>query len=298
MPELSLFTIGAALGIICPVLGLCALLMESSKRDYLVLAALALAAFVAGAIVAANWDSGPWPFLVFAAACILLAMPRLPGVGTWLTASTAWLFRSQAAPFLLLLLGGPAVVLFWLLDTSASGPSTKETPQLHSATTELAPYEATARTDKGRPVPVYRPLGPSPPELVSEEEELVAAHLAGQVLGTAPAGSDYNCHGWIFTNGRYWIQPEDVEHILEDNGYRLVNRPRAGDLVVYRDDTGEIVHSGLVRAEAPVLVESKWGGGGRYVHTPENQVFSPRFAYFRSKREGHLLDGLDKPQRP
>lgn len=295
MPELSLFTIGAALGIVCPVLGLCALLSQSSKSNYLLLAALALAALVAGAVVVADWESNPWPFMVFAAACMALAVPRVPGVGRWLTTSTAWLVHSAAAPFLLLLLGGPAVTFLWLVAT----PSDRPTPQAGKQTRlaergppELAPYEKTALTDKGRLVPLYRPLHPSPPELVAEEEELVAEHLAGQVLGTAPAGSEYNCHGWIFTGGRYWVQPEDVEHILKDNGYRPVKRPRPGDLIIYRDDTGEIVHSGLVRAEAPVLIESKWGDGGRYVHTPEGQVFAPHFRYFRSARVGHFLDGL------
>ena len=46
-----------------------------------------------------------------------------------------------------------------------------------------------------------------------------------------------------------------------------------------------------VKAAGPggVLIESKWGFLGRFLHEPKNQCYSQDFAYYRSPRQGHLL---------
>ena len=74
--------------------------------------------------------------------------------------------------------------------------------------------------------------------------------------------------------------------ILADNGYVVVDEPREGDIVIYRDGLGQVQHTGLVRfvgTDGLVLVESKWGSLGIYLHTPKEQPygeffnFSPQF---------------------
>jgi hypothetical protein len=72
--------------------------------------------------------------------------------------------------------------------------------------------------------------------------------------------------------------------ILADNGYRQVKSPQPGDVIVYRDLTRQIVHTGLVRMaleDGLVLVESKWGISGRYIHKPEGQFYSQSYEYYR-----------------
>ena len=43
------------------------------------------------------------------------------------------------------------------------------------------------------------------------------------VTRVAPVDPACNCHGWVFTGGRFWVSGEDVPRILEDNGYRRVS---------------------------------------------------------------------------
>jgi hypothetical protein len=104
--------------------------------------------------------------------------------------------------------------------------------------------------------------------------------------------SPANCHGWVFTAGNYFLGCDDVERILEDNGYEFCQSPQAGDLIVYRNDGGGITHTGLVQVVylgGMVVIDSKWGLGGRFLHGPEQQPYGNRYGYYRSARKGHAL---------
>jgi hypothetical protein len=83
-----------------------------------------------------------------------------------------------------------------------------------------------------------------------------------------------------------------VNAILQDNGYSLVAQPQVGDLAIYRSLADEVTHTGLVRmvgGDGSVLVESKWGPLGIYLHPVAAQPYGERHTYYRSSREGHLL---------
>jgi hypothetical protein len=110
-----------------------------------------------------------------------------------------------------------------------------------------------------------------------------------KVVQVAAPDMGTNCHGWVFAGGRCGLSETAVAALLEDNGYSPVQSPLPGDVIVYRDEAGEIVHSGRVQSVKAdqVLVESKWGAGGRYLHGPEDQCYSPSFAYYRSSRPTH-----------
>jgi hypothetical protein len=131
-----------------------------------------------------------------------------------------------------------------------------------------------AVTDRGRELPLFR-------------FELKPGTAVGQ-----GQGSPANCHGWVFCSGQYFLQCEDVEKILADNGYQIYDSPRVGDLVVYRNSSGGISHTGVVKECAlagPPVIESKWGLRGRFVHSPADQPYGRRFGYYRSTRQGHTL---------
>jgi hypothetical protein len=166
--------------------------------------------------------------------------------------------------------------------------------------TEKPPLKAVAHpeivTDTGRSLTIYEPLTPRSPEetLAAEQRALRPLGFAEKLIRVAPATDATNCHGWVFTGGRYWLSPEDVEEILTDNHYQPVYDPRPGDLIVYRSN-GTIAHSAVVRAitdSGSVLVEGKWGFMGTFLGAPEVSCYGRDFAFYRTPRGGHLLAGL------
>ena len=139
--------------------------------------------------------------------------------------------------------------------------------------------EFVAVTDRGREVSLRR--------WTPNESSKTSAPLQA-LTESSPA----NCHGWVFTEGKYYLECDDVERILADNGYVLCQSPEPGDLIVYRNPSGGISHTGLVQGiylGGMVVIDSKWGLGGRFMHGPEQQPYGNRYGYFRSARQGHAL---------
>jgi hypothetical protein len=260
---------------------------------------------------------GPWAGPVGAAllagggvASLLVGWPRGLGAGLLVLAAAWGLFcaarsgpvrraaavvgRAAADPrwqWLALLLAGPPLALLAAgrEDLAPALPDCTELPR------------GRVVTDRGHPVRLTVPTGP--PAALAALRATEAAWLrregfAGRVLGTAPTDPGYNCHGWVFAAGRYLIADAEVDAILRDNGYAPVAEPRAGDLIVHRDDAGRVCHTGVVRVADPsgaVIIESKWAWMGRYLHRPEAQPYGPHWAYYRSDRPGHTLRGLAAP---
>jgi hypothetical protein len=251
-------------------------------------------ALLAGTALAA-WLDG---FVLPAAALAGLAGAWLVLVGQPLwRAALALQARVQARPriaWTLLLAASPAIAWCWA-DAVLPEFEPLEVPSIMAiSTSEVEPCPC--RTDAGRPIKVFVP------QRDATADEVAAVEIQTQNVNAIhrdPAGAYYNCHGWVFTGGRYWVSGEQVPDILEDNGYAIVSQPRPGDVIVYR--TGDkVVHTGIVRAadEFGVLVESKWGKRGRFIHPPETQDYSADFAYYRSPRTGHLLLGPDAVSSP
>src|SRR5262249_16159325 len=103
-----------------------------------------------------------------------------------------------------------------------------------------------------------------------------------------------NCHGWIFTAGKFNIPGDEVELILKENGYQPISDPHPSDLVVYRTRQG-VAHTAIVRSVTeghPVFVERKWGNLGLFLHPVDKSVYGPGYPFYRSHRLGHLLAGM------
>jgi len=149
-------------------------------------------------------------------------------------------------------------------------------------------------TDRRTPIRLFRADAPrSAEELCELEFEVLAAQKRqGRVLRGHPADDASNCFGWIFADGRYWLDNDQVELILDENGYGLADTPRPGDLAVYRDDEKRIHHVAVVRAicdDGTVLVEGKWGWMGVYLHRLTDSLYGRNVKLFRSERRGHAL---------
>jgi hypothetical protein len=63
----------------------------------------------------------------------------------------------------------------------------------------------------------------------------------GKIVPDARMDSD--CHGVTFTDGEYWINNDQVDQMLAGGGYMKTTTAKPGDVLVYRDENGEVVHS-------------------------------------------------------
>lgn len=127
-------------------------------------------------------------------------------------------------------------------------------------------------------------IGPSLEEL---DAEFVHQHFPTGAIRTAAPDPSYNCHDWALGPGMITDSAGTVRHLLR-RGLRQVQRPRPGDVVVYAGPNGQVWHSGIVKAVGNnfVLVESKWGDMGRYLHPAEVPSLATRPIYFRRGSAG------------
>ncbi len=230
-----------------------------------------------------------------AGACAAIRCGWVSVAAGWLL----WLVRRPRVQGFALLAASPAFVAWWLVQANSQLPVLEDTPTLG---VEVDPSmlqqvdSVHAVTDRGQPVRLYTiAKGISADELKRFEQSTVQGQsLAQKQIRTVGPDPSYNCHGWVFADGHFWVRGADVPAVLEDNGYREVKEPRPGDVIVYRAADGAVLHTGLVRAagDGPVLVESKWGWLGRYVHRPEDQAYGDRWAFYHSDRGDHRLQGL------
>jgi hypothetical protein len=156
---------------------------------------------------------------------------------------------------------------------------------------------ARAVTDVGREIMLFHYADLHSPRAV-EDSLLEADRFTHEVIRIERPSATSNCHGWVFAGGAFGIPSEQVDTVLADNGYLPVEHALAGDLVIHRDDTGKPQHTGIVRfveeRDGLVIVESKWGPLGVFLHTPENQPYGRHFDFWRSRRRGHELEILPK----
>jgi hypothetical protein len=218
--------------------------------------------------------------------------------GAWALAQA----RRPVACWALLAAAGLATVLgasalFTLEDTAVMD---REMTELELVTTP-PPLAVTDRarlaTDRGSQVPLKEPVAArTAADSLAQEQRVLSNPLYGNaVIRREQPTEGSNCHGWVFTGGRFWVGGEAVEGILKENGYAEVSNPAPGDLVVYR--RGEtVLHTAVVRyvtGGLPVLVEGKWGALGVYLHPVDRSCYGTEYTFYRSPRPGHLLAGRE-----
>ncbi len=148
-------------------------------------------------------------------------------------------------------------------------------------------------TDSGTRINAHLPVESVVQDMKIEDERALLhdMHVTMHIIQHEPANDDSNCHGWVFTGGKYWILGKSVDPILEQNHYEPTTSPQPGDLVVYRNDA-KVSHTAIVRYVTdgmPVLVEGKWGALGVYLHAVEESCYGRNYMFYRSPRKGHQL---------
>ncbi len=236
---------------------------------------------------------------------ILLALVSAAAVAgsTWFTSACSFMQTAVRRPELrwgmLAVLGfASAVASVTLNDAQYYQDIDQQMVELEYLTSPPPTITPSTRalTDLGREIAMRETTEPRDDANLTMLESAVLSNptVRDSVIRCQPVSDRSNCHGWVFTGGRYWITGTQVDLILVDNVYERVTEPRPGDLAVYR--SGEVVtHTGIVRyvsENLPVLVEGKWGCTGVYLHAVDKSVYGTSFTYYRSSRSGHLLAGI------
>jgi hypothetical protein len=295
---LGLGVVGFLIGLTGLALPRCARFAALQKAAALLITALIIVQVVDLTTAAQQAVRGPGQFLALAG-ILAAGLAILQIVRPWAILRAAPLSSARAFGLALALVFVSGGVTSWLgyrALAQMEGTVAEFDNQLATAGTDLEVVPTvTAQTDKGTPIRVFTNRIGGNPDHSAEDAFLRGAALENRVIQTAPPDKTYNCHGWTFAAGQYHLVGREVELILADNGYTPVEQPAVGDVIVYRDETGAITHTGVVKAtgaDGVVLIESKWGVMGRYIHTPENQCYGPNFTYYRTPRPGHLLAGV------
>lgn len=136
------------------------------------------------------------------------------------------------------------------------------------------------------------PMAPDITE-AQADAQLTSLGLLSKVTKLRPPSNSYDCHGYTFLGGDRWINDDQVDAILADNGYAVTTTPSVGDIVVYRNG-GAVTHSGIivgVSGTTVTMVESKWGRLGLYRHAPSDvpPTYGSWQAYHTSRAGGHRL---------
>src|SRR5262249_2486744 len=139
-------------------------------------------------------------------------------------------------------------------------------------------------TDRGTVIPLREVTAARPPAVVEGNEERAFHNqwYTNQLIHRGPADERTNCHGWVFTGGRFWVPGDAVGLILSENGYQQVSDPQPGDLAVFHNSSGQFTHTAVVRYIAegmPVLIEGKWGRGSVYLHPVDHSIYGKEFVY-------------------
>ncbi len=129
-------------------------------------------------------------------------------------------------------------------------------------------------TKLGTSIPNEQKVEAVPAVMNARKEQVINGHPERRVRSL---NSGYNCMGMMFASRRTAIDPVHLRMILLEDGYRRITDEaelQIGDMVVYRDEAGEVSHVGMVTevrinlagAYREVFVLSQWGQYGEYFH--------------------------------
>ncbi len=243
-----------------------------------------------------------FPLILLGCYVVLLIFPSAPAQWAFGRArSLATLPAVRVTSFMAVLIAFLVTLTWSRLPTGDSefAPSNDEYA-LDSLIQHFGPAESPLWTDQARPIAVLRFTGRDSALIDAslrtfQQGLLSRLGLLSQVIALPVVWLPCNCHGYVFTGGQYWLTSDQVEGILTDNGYRQVKTPAVGDLAIYRDRAGAIVHSGLVRGRGTdtILVESKWGKLGCFIHPSHVYARSNlNVTFYHSSRPGHVLHAV------
>lgn len=237
----------------------------------------------------ADW----WPLTVFLAVILLGSLAYLH----WVRQFLVWSLRPNIIWWFLM--GACLVTVNW----AAVELSRRPDPAAHPANdlrfgVRRPVQKEMGLTDAGRQIGFHEytldnPGDQSAHDGLVRRDLTIADRHRHFVIRLREADHLSNCHGFVFADARFAIEDSEVPFILTDNQYVEVSGPLENDLVIYHDSDGIVTHSGIIRflvPNGPVLVESKWGPLGVYLHPVENSPYGSDYSFFHTSRPTHTLN--------
>ena len=96
---------------------------------------------------------------------------------------------------------------------------------------------------------------------------------------------DTNCHGTSFTDGRFWLNNDQVPTLLEGDGYKIIEieKAKVGDIIVYNGDSNSEHSMTIIKTDGTMKGTEVYGQGGTDVenhtdkaseawHNPQNST--------------------------
>lgn len=149
-------------------------------------------------------------------------------------------------------------------------------------------------TKKGNRIRNARPQEVCPESMLARER-IWKNVLPG--IQTRSLSATYNCYGMVFASRRTCIEEDQIEMILDDDGYnRVVDADlKIGDIVIYRKSPGgKITHVAMIvrldyqaqDAEWEITVLSQWGMDGEYFHGVDEvpPLYGPNKDFYTDRR--------------
>lgn len=128
-------------------------------------------------------------------------------------------------------------------------------------------------TRTGRYIPNARRQQLAPSIMRAAVEAHIKHHSSLQVRSVT---SFYNCVGMVFASRRTVVDEEYLAVFLKEDGYQRVRETEVvpGDIVIYKNTRGEMIHVGVVVEHTPDVeaaswrtrILSQWGADGEYFH--------------------------------
>ena len=242
------------------------------------------------------------PFALAGSGALLLSIATRKGLALRLAAATWNRLRNPRLGWGLAALAGFGLLgLEFVRYDIAEDAAFDEQDILLQKRLDVSPYVVDetrlAKTDRGSAIHLLTAgETKSVEELTATElETLGSTHLNEYVIRRGPADENSNCHGWVFAGGKFAIRGSEVDTILNENEYELVEGVRPGDLSVYRQANDNVAHTAIVRSvfdDGTVLVEGKWGRFGVFLHAVDRSVYGTRFGFYRSPRNNHVINSI------
>ena len=111
---------------------------------------------------------------------------------------------------------------------------------------------------------------------------------------TKDKGWDTNCHGVSFTEGKYWLNNDQVPSLLEGDRYNIVTieEAKVGDIIIYHGETNTEHSMTIINTNGTMRGTTVYGQGGLEVN---NHIDKANEAW--SRPDNYLIVRKQYPDR-